>query len=120
MNNKTFKYKNYKNCSFYVGNYIKNTQSMAIQIIDGEGELVTTCTVNMPDYLYYPDSATIKNYSENAGMTKFLEKLGIIEEIFSEVKCNPYAAKSETIDFCLINMDKLKEYSSKFNYNYTL
>ena len=74
----------------------------------------------MPDYLYEPDTATIKNYSENAGMTKFLEKLGIIEEIYSKRKCNPYAADNETIDYCLINIEKLKEYTNEFNYEWNI
>ena len=115
---KKFNYKKYKDCYFEVGNYLYNSQSMFIQIKNKEyGDLYT---VNMPDYMYLPDTATIKNYSENSGMTKFLQKLGIIEEIYTMRKCHPLAAESETIDFCQINLEKLKEYSRKFNYEWNI
>ena len=118
MNYKTFKYKNYEDCYFSVGSYYYNKYSMAISILNTEGESITTVTVNMKDYFYSPYTATIKNYSENSGITNFLKKLGIIEEIYSQRQCNPYASDSETIDFCLINVDKLKEYSKEFNYDF--
>lgn len=120
MNCKTFKYKKYGDCYFNVGNYMYNKQSMAISIISKDGENITVATVNMSDYLYEPDTATIKNYAENAGMTKLLEKLGVIEEVYSKVQCHPKALKSETIDYCLINIDKLKEYTNKFNYEWSI
>ena len=120
MNYKTFKYKNYGDCYFNVGNYVHNKQSMAISIVSTDEEPITVATVNMSDYLYEPETATIKNYSENAGITKFLEKLGVIEEIYTRAKCNPYASKSETIDYCLMNTYKLKEYSKEFNYEWSL
>lgn len=118
MKCKKFSYKKNKNCSFSVGNYITNSASMAIQILDKNGEMLYTCTVNKPDYIYFPETASIKNYGENTGMTKLLLRLGIIEEIYSSVKCNLYAEGKETIDFCLINTEKLKEYSSKYNYEW--
>ena len=77
MNFKTFKYKNYGECYFNVDTYFHNKQSMAISIKNIDGEDITVATVNMDNYIYEPDTATIKNYSENAGMTKFLEKLGL-------------------------------------------
>lgn len=120
MNCKTFKYKNYGDCYFEVGNYNYNKQAMAICIINTQGENITVATVNMDDYLYEPDTATIKNYSENAGMTKFLKKLGIIEEVYTEKKCHPRALSTETIDYCLINIDKLKEYTNHFNYEWSI
>lgn len=118
MEHKKFKYKNYNNCSFVVGSYLHDKYSMAIEIISEDKGTICTCTVNMTNYMYYPGSATIKNYSENSGMTKFLQKLGIIEEIYSKSKCNPYASNDETIDFCDINMERLKEYSSKYEYSF--
>ena len=120
MNCKTFKYKEYGDCYFNVGNYMYNKQSMAITIMSKDGENITVATVNMNDYLYEPDTATIKNYSENAGMTKFLKNLGIIEEVYSKVQCHPNALKTETIDYCLINIDKLKEYTKNFNYEWNI
>lgn len=118
MEHKKFKYKKYNNCSFVVSSYLQNKYSMAIQIISEDEGPICTCTVHMSDYMYYPGSATIKNYSENSGMTKFLQNLGIIEEIYSKSKCNIFAGNDETIDFCDINMDKLKEYSSEYEYSF--
>ncbi len=120
MKCKTFKYKNYGDCYFNVGNYFHNKQSMAISILSKNGESIAVATVNMNDYLYEPDTATIKNYSENACMTNFLEELGVVEEVYSKVPCNPYALKTETIDYCLINIEKLKEYTKQFNYEWSL
>ena len=53
-------------------------------------------------------------------MTKFLKKLGIIEEVYTEKKCHPRALSTETIDYCLINIDKLKEYTNHFNYEWSI
>ena len=119
MKNKTFNYKNNKNCSFEVSNYRTNLQSMAIKIVNSKGKEIIRATVNMPEYFYSPNTATIKNYSENAGLTKFLEKLRIIDTIYSSRKANSFSSSDETIDFCEINIDILKEYSSKFNYEFT-
>jgi hypothetical protein len=93
---------------------------MFIQIKNEEYGLLYDATVNMPDYMYFPDTATIKNYSDNSGMTKWLQKLGIIEEIYTRKKCNPMASKEETIDYCQINIKKLKEYSKEFNYEWKI
>ena len=120
MNYKTFKYKEYGDCYFNVGNYLNNKQSMAITIVSKDSEKSLVATINMKNYLYEPDTATIKNYSENAGMTKFLKKLGVIEEVYSSVQCNPKALKTETIDYCSINIEKLKEYTNKFNYEWDI
>lgn len=118
MNNKYFKYKDYKKCYFEVGNYLNNQQAMAIVIKNVNGRLEEVISINKPDYLYYPDTVTIKNYSECAGATKFLKKLGVIEEIYSSVKAHPLASKNETIDYCAINVEKLKQYSRKFTYEW--
>ena len=93
---------------------------MAISIKNTNGENITVSTVNMSDYIYEPNTATIKNYSGNSGMTNFLEKLGVVEEIYTRKKCNPYATKNETIDYCLINVNKLKEYTKEFNYKWEI
>lgn len=116
MKYRKFNYKNYKNCYCEVGNYTYNSQSMFIQIKNEKYGDLYTATVNMPDYMYLPDTATIRNYSENSGMTEFLRKLGIIEEIYTRRKCHPRAENNETIDFCKINIEKLKKYSKEFNY----
>lgn len=118
MSYKTFNYKNYGECYFNVGNYAFNKMAMSISIERKNGEPITVVTVNMSDYVYEPDTATIKNYSENSGMTSFLNELGIIEDIYTRRKCNPYAEEGETIDYCSINIEKLKEYSKKFEYEW--
>lgn len=117
MKYKTFKYKNYKNCYFEVGNY--NSSSMYINITNGRScDIVAT--VNMPDYFYTPNTATIKNYSEGSGMTNFLLKLGVIEQVYTKRKAHPMAISTETIDFCEINIEKLKEYSKEFDYTWKI
>lgn len=168
MKCKTFNYKEYKNCYFEVGNYLYNSQSMFIQIKNEEEGDIATATVNMKEYFYTPNTASIKNYSENSGMTKFLQELGIIDEVYSSKECFPEENESEmteickinfkehkatiisntgkcdemiksltemgieeinietlnyekeTIDFCQINIDKLKEYSKSFNYEWDI
>ena len=118
MEYKKFSYKNYLDCYFEVGNYMYNPDSMFINIKNSEDGDITTATVNMMDYFYLPNTATIKNYSENGGITKFLQKLGVVEEIYTRKKCNEWASENETIDYCEINLDKLKEYSKEFNYKW--
>ncbi len=120
MGCKTFEYKGKKGCSFIVGNYLNNTQCMSIMIVTNENESETVCTVNMKDYLYFPETTTIKNYSENSGMTDFLLKLGVIAEVYNKVPAHQLAQRSETIDFCSINIEKLKEYSKEFNYEWKM
>lgn len=119
MECKKFNYKGNKECSFRVGSYRNNPDCMAIQMLDNKGEVIYTCTTNMPEYMYYSRSTTIKNYMENSGMTDFLLKLGVIEEIITRKKVSIYATKKfESIDFCFINLEKLKKYTSVFDYEY--
>ena len=118
MEYKTFNYKKNKNCWFEVGNYMDNPFAMSIMINSNEMENPIVVTTNMPDYMYQENTATIKNYSENSGMTKFLIKLDIIDYINSKRKANIYATDGETIDYCDINIDELKKYSKIFNYNF--
>ena len=118
MECKKFNYKNYKNCWFNVGKYAGMFGTMFIEIENKEKGEICVATVNMPGYCYDAGETTIKNYSENNGMTKFLQKLGIIDEVYSRKKCNPMAGAKETIDYCKINVEKLKEYSKNFDYDY--
>lgn len=120
MQCKTFEYKGKRECSFKVGNYLYNPQCMSIMIVNDIDEGETVCTVNMKNYMYFPETTTIKNYSENSGMTDFLLKLGIIEQVYSKVPAHQNAQKGETIDFCQINVEKLKEYSQEFKYEWKI
>jgi len=118
MEYKKFNYKKYKNCWFNVGRYVGMFGPMFIEIENEKEGPICVATVNMPGYCYDVCETTIKNYSENSGMTKFLQKMGIIKEIYGRSKCNPMAGVKETIDYCLINIEKLKEYSKNFDYEY--
>lgn len=119
MEYKTFTYKKHKHCSFHVENYLENPDAMAIIILDENGNRIYDCTVMKRDYLYEENTATIKNYMENAGMTKFLLKLGVIEQVITKSNFSIYAtSKKESIDYCDINVKILKKYSSKFNYKW--
>ena len=96
---------------------------MAISIENLEDGPIATCTV-YDDYSAYSEHiTTIKNYSENSHMTKFLKKLKVIEEILFSRPCNSfvtdtlYTNNPQTIDTCLINTDILKEYSKVWKYN---
>lgn len=114
---KTFKYKNYANCYFIVGTYLKNKSAMAITIGNDDGP-ISTCTI-YDDFVFYCEGiTTIKNYGENSHMTNFLKKLGIVDEVLESYPCNyNFINPSETKDVCLINMDKLKQYCKKWDYN---
>lgn len=118
MNYKTFNYKKYKNCYFEVGNYVYNSQAMYIQMKNKDEGDILTVTVNMPDYFYQENTTTIKNYSENRGITDFLIDLDIIDFVYSKKHCNPYANDDETIDYCEINIEELKKYSKVFDYKF--
>lgn len=118
MKYKNFSYKKNKECYFEVFNDISNPESMCINIIDKNGKVLFNVTVYMPNYIYTPNTATIKNYSENEGMTKLLLKLGVIEFIYCSKRFHTF--NNETIDFCLINIDKLKKYSKVFNYEWKI
>ena len=118
MKYKTFKYKKYKNCWFEVGNYPRNPEAMLITINSESMAEPQIITVNMPDYMYDENTATIKNYSENSGITDFLIDLDIIDYIYSKKQSNICATKGETIDYCEINIEEIKKYSKKFNYKF--
>lgn len=120
MSYKNVKYKKYGKCYFEVGNYLYNSEAMSIVLKSENGEFEQVCTVNMPDYMYSPNTASIKNYSGNSGMTKFLEKLGIIDIVYSCKKAHMYASNGETIDYCQIDVEKLKEYSKVFEYEWKI
>lgn len=119
MKYKTFKYKNYDNCSFYVMNYSRNPDAMFIGILDEHGNRICECTTNKADYFYEENTAVIKNYMETYGMTSFLMKKGIVKEIITRSNFKIFATSNkESIDYCDIDIEKLKKYSSTFNYEW--
>jgi len=115
---KKFTYKNYKNCSFSLNHYTENPNAMAISITKDD-ELIAVCTCYL-DYITYTENfITIKNYSENSYMTNLFKDLGIILCIIDRIPCNQFVKDSiytdnpQTIDLCIIDLEKLKEYCNK-------
>ncbi len=120
---KTFTYKDYENCYFRVGSYAADNKAMAISIENLEDGPIATCTVYDIYSAYSEHITTIKNYSENSHMTKFLKKIKVVDEVLFSRPCNSFVADTlytnnpQTIDTCLINTDILKEYSKVWKYN---
>lgn len=120
---KTFTYKDYKNCYFTVGCYAADNNAMAISIENLEDGPIACCTVYNAFDIYDTNITTIKNYSENSHMTKFLQKLNIISAVLYSRPCNSFVADTlytnnpQTIDTCLINTDILREYTKVWKYN---
>jgi len=57
----------------------------AIQLVNEDGMLYATATVNLPDIELEEDVVAIKNYSENKGMLKALMEAEIIDGIVGQV-----------------------------------
>lgn len=120
---KKFTYKNYINCYFNVGSYLADNKAMAISIESEKDGPIATCTVFNDIGFYSENIVTIKNYSENSYMTKFLEKLGIVISILNRVICNPavydtfFTENPQTIDTCFIDTGILRQYCKKWNYD---
>lgn len=114
---KYFKIWNYEDCSFTVSHYLADKKAIAIIIEDNiTSEIVVKCTTYLENTKYEIGMATIKNYSENKGLTEILKGLGVVTEVFKSQKVNELAEDSETIDFCKINLKKLKEYAIVWHY----
>ena len=111
---KTFNYKNHKKCYFNVYSYAANDEAMAIVMTNGKS-LDIVCTVYDKNSIYMNGVTAIKNYSENSHLTEFLQKLGIITEVFNRTPCNNHVIDTlnsknpQSIDNCFIDMDLLKQ-----------
>lgn len=115
--NKTFNIWQYNNCAFEASHYIADSKAIAIRIVDNEtSEAIVKCTTYIQNVEYKEGIATIKNYSENRGMTDFLKEMGIVTEVVESFKCNEDAEDTETIDVCKIDLKKLKEYARDWHY----
>lgn len=79
----TFKFLD-RECKFSVGFY--NNGNWALSIVEAETECpMCVCTINT-GYMVKDEYVSIKDYSENTGMVKFLVGLGIIKpECSSEI-----------------------------------
>ena len=119
----TFNYKDYNDCYFTVASYQADPNAIAFSIENSEDGPITTCTVFDREGCYTNGLATIKNYSENSGMTKFLKKLGVVTNIFFRKPCNSLVVDTldtknpQSIDTVLIDTDKLKKYSKEWYYD---
>lgn len=117
QNAKSFPIWEYKNCSFIVSSYLSEPIAIIFAIKDNEtSEIVAKCTIYDLSTNYKKGMATIKNYSENRGMTNILKELGIVTNIIESNKVNELAEDTETIDVCNIDLEKLREYASDWNY----
>ena len=80
---KRVKYKEW-NCLLQ-RSYYEHGKRVALCLIADENdpecpyEPIATCTVNMPEVALEADEVLIKDYSENEGMTEFLEREGIVK-----------------------------------------
>ena len=116
-NAKSFPIWEYKNCSFIVSSYLSEPIAIIFAIKDNEtSEIVAKCTTYDLFTNYEVGMATIKNYSENRGMTEFLKKLGVVTNIIESNKVNELAEETETIDVCNIDLEKLREYATEWHY----
>ena len=116
MNN-TFEFKKNSKCQFFVSHYISDDKAIAIIIKDSTtDELICKCTTYDEFSEYEIGIATIKNYSENTGMTNFLRNLKIVEEVRDSYKINDMAEDTETVDICKINLERLKAYANEWHY----
>lgn len=121
---KTFKYKKYKKCFFIVSSYVADEDAMYIGIENETEGSIADCTVYYKDGIYIPGFITVKNYSENSNLTNFLKELKIITEICTRFPCNNFpetlatlnGANPQSIDYCQIDIEKLKEYSKEWHY----
>lgn len=121
---KTFEFEEYSKCNFFVSHYCFDEKAIAISIEDSTtSELICKCTTYDIHRDYEVGIATIKNYTENVGMTEFLKKLGIVEEVIKSYILNEdvedfgdIPIKKETLDVCKINLEVLKSYSKEWKY----
>ena len=68
------------NCALKWGKYSNGRP--ALLLVDAvNGEPIAKATVNLPDEPLLPGEVFIKNWHENEGMLKALEKYGIVEPI---------------------------------------
>jgi len=100
-----FVFGSYKDCYFKLGQY--ENGNTAIEIItaeDGYSEPLCKATVNIGKQ--FEQIIPIKNYSENAGLLNCLINAGFISRVIS------YEQQDFVkIPLCLMNWDKIKEYS---------
>lgn len=114
--NKIFQYEEYKDCHFIVSHYLTDKNAIAIIIEDDITRKTIKCTTYIPKIEYKEGIATIKNYSENQGITDFLISLGVVTEVIEKKKVNELAEDTETIDICKIDLKKLKDFATEWHF----
>lgn len=121
---KTFRFKKYPKCNFWVSHYYFDDDAIAIVIVDSvTNDVICKCTTYDIHFNYNLGIATIKNYTENVGMTDFLKDLGVVEEVIKSYILNEgiedfggISIEKETIDVCKINIKLLKSYATEWRY----
>lgn len=108
---KTFNYKDYKKCYFYVDSYKANPKAMYIEIDNKRYDSITDCTLYAPYTPFEPETAAIKTKE----LVNFLKELKVITKIIAVL---PYGNFSNELYLCKIDIDTLKEYTKEWHYKY--
>lgn len=106
---KTFKYKDYKKCYFYVASYNADLNSMYIEIDNKKYDSIIDCTTHNMFTMYEQNTATIKTLE----LVKFLKELNVVKKVIKEI---PYGNFGDKLYLCKIDTDILKEYSKEWHY----
>ena len=106
-----FPFAKYENCFFVISSYLYGGTALMIygncEDEDPDSpEPILDATVCVPSSEPLPPSlAYIKDYGENSGVQKILEKLGFIKPL-SEFVQSGYV----TIELCELDLDRIREY----------
>ena len=106
---KTFKYKNYKKCYFYVNSYAMDLDVIYIRIENNTCGMITDCTKYLTLTTYEKNTTTIIDLE----MVKFLKELKIVTKVIEKINYGNFSSVSY---LCKINIEKLKEYSKEWYY----
>ena len=77
---RTIKQVNYKGEECLLKQNFYQNGRIALFLVSVEGELISTCTTNIPEIPLDDDEVFIKDYSENEGILEFLVKEGIVKD----------------------------------------
>ena len=119
---KTFKFRN-GNCVLAVGHYNKE-KAMAISVVDLElDEEIQNLTMLNKDFDYeiglitvvtdFVDGDEIFGYKTG---TDILSELGIVEKVWETIEYDDGTGEIVKADICTIDIEKLKEYSTEWEY----
>lgn len=119
---KEFEFNN-RNCGLLIGHYNKEN-AMCISVVDLEtDEVIQGLTVLDKDFDYDIGLVTVEAdivdgdeiWGYKTG-TDILKELGVVEKVWESHEFNDGTANIVKADICIINLEKLKEYSTEWNY----